>query len=79
MTTEEMLTLVLQVGRKKLEWEQIKAEMTHEHEGGVLDTARARTRIVDTRKLCVYTDLQELQKELTEAAAAYAQDKDKDL
>jgi hypothetical protein len=72
MTDQEILEMVLRLGQKKLEWEQIKTEMTHEHEGGVLDTARAKTRIVDTRKLHIYTDLQDLQKEFTEAAAIYA-------
>ena len=72
MTDSDILALVLTLGRKKREWEHIKAEMAHEHEGGVLDTARAKTRIVDTRKLRVYTDLQELQKEITERAAEYA-------
>ncbi len=70
MSEQELLALLLALGRKKIEWETIKAEMAHD--GGVLDTARTKTRIVDTRKLRVYTDLQELQREVLERAASYA-------
>ena len=75
MLTQELLDLILSLGRKKRQWDLIKIEMAHSTES-VLDTATARTRIVDTRKLNVYTDLQELQRQLTEAAAMLAESVD---
>ena len=75
MLTQELLDLLLALGRKKRQWDLIKIEMAHSTES-VLDTATARTRIVDTRKLNVYTDLQELQRLLTEAAAMLAESVD---
>jgi len=72
MLTQELLDLLLALGRKKRQWDLIKIEMAHSTES-VLDTSTAKTRIVDTRKLNVYTDLQDLQRRITEAAAVLAE------